>query len=162
MESQNRKRRKGLVTAAWVVLGCAWLLPVALPAAGAERYVAQVKLPSGQTVVVAEGDLEARSVGSFSVRLYDTAAAGEATTFFLAGLVLARDGTVENVLLADVDGDRKPEILVTVRSVGTGGYLSAHAFAVDDSQLTLLSSVEGLAPQTDPVAALRTLLEIKK
>lgn len=34
-----------------------------------DRHVGKLRLPSNQTVVVAEGDLEARSTGSFSVRL---------------------------------------------------------------------------------------------
>jgi len=38
-----------------------------------DRHVGKLRLPSNQTVVVAEGDLEARSTGSFSVRLYAAA-----------------------------------------------------------------------------------------
>jgi hypothetical protein len=120
------------------------------------RFVAKLSLPSGQTVVVSEGEFEARSIGSYSVRLYRSAAPENETTFFISGLVSARDGVVEKVMLVDINGDELAEIVVVVRSVGTGSYLSAHAFSVDMNQrLILLASIEGLQSTADPVAALR-------
>jgi hypothetical protein len=89
------------------------------------------------------------------VRLYDAAAAGDETTFFRAGLVRSRDGTVERLLLADIDGDRVAEIVVIVRSAGSGGYLSAQAFTFDPERLVLRASVEGLPPAVDVIAALQ-------
>jgi hypothetical protein len=124
-------------------------------AVDSERFVAKVKLPTGQTAVVAEGDFEARSIGSFSVRLYDAAPSGDETTFFRAGIVRPRDGTVEKVLLADIDGDQRPEIIVLVRSAGTGGYLSAQAFAFDKQRLIFRAEVEGFPPDAEPIAILR-------
>jgi len=126
-----------------------------LHAAEAERFITRIKLPSGQTAVVAEGEFEARSIGSFSVRLYDAAAAGDETTFFRSGLVRPRDGVIEKVMLADVAGDRQPEIVVIVRSVGTGGYLSAQAFAVARQRLIFRAAVQNLPADADPLAALR-------
>jgi hypothetical protein len=120
-----------------------------------DRFVAKLRHPTGKTVVVAEGDFEARSIGSFSVRLYEAAAAPDQTTFFTSGLVHARDGAIENVILANVDGDQQPEIVVIVRSVGTGNYLSAQAFAVAKDKLIFRAAVEGLAADADPVPALR-------
>jgi hypothetical protein len=125
-----------------------------LYAAEPERFITKVALPSGQTAVVAEGDYEARSIGSFSVRIYDAAAADK-TTFFKTGVVCARDGALEKVVLADVAGDEQPEIIVIVRSAGTGGYLSAHAFALDEQGLSFAASVDGLQPYADPLAAMR-------
>lgn len=124
-------------------------------AAAQDRFVSRLKHPTGKTVVVAEGDFEARSVGSFSVRLYDAAAASDETTFFTSGLVRARDGVIEKAILADVDGDQQQEIIVVVRSAGTGSYLSAHAFAVAKDELVFRAVVEGLAADADPVSALR-------
>jgi hypothetical protein len=131
------------------------LLTTSVHAAAQDRYVSKITLPTGKTVVVAEGDFEARSIGSFSLRLYEAAAAPDETTFFTSGLIRARDGAVEKVMLADIDGDQQQEIVVTVRSVGTGSYLSAHAFAVAKDKLVFLAAVEGLAAEADPVAALR-------
>jgi hypothetical protein len=139
---------------AWVT---AVVLLMAAPshAAAQDRFVSKVTHPTGKTVVVAEGDFEARSIGSFSVRLYAAAAAPDETTFFTSGLVRARDGSIERVILADVDGDPVQEIVVIARSAGTGSYLSAHAFAVAEDELIFRDVVEGLSADADPVAALR-------
>lgn len=121
----------------------------------AGRFVSAVMLPTGQTVVIAEGDLEARSIGSFSLRLYEAADAPNYTTFFVDGLIHSRDGVLEKVLLADVNGDQQPEIIVLARSVGTGNFLSATAIAVADNHLVLTAAVIGLAAAADPVSALQ-------
>jgi len=126
-----------------------------LHASEAERFITTVTLPSGQAAVIAEGEFEARSIGSYSIRLYDAANPGDEITFFRSGLVRPRDGIIEKVILADVAGDRRPEIVVIVRSVGTGGYLSAHAFTVDRQRLLFRTAVDSLPPDADPLAALR-------
>ena len=131
------------------------LLTASAHAAGQERFVSKLKHPTGMTVVVAEGDFEVRSIGSFSVRLYEAAEDPDETTFFTSGLIRARDGFIEKVILADIDGDQQQEIVVVVRSVGTGSYLSAHAFAATKEELVFHAVVEGLAADADPVAALR-------
>ena len=133
-----------LLAGAWPVL-----------AADDPRFVSKITLPSGQTVVVAEGDFEARSIGSVSVRTYEAADEPNETTFFMDGLILPRDGVLDKVLLADTTGDQQPEIIVLARSVGTGNFLSATAIAVTDKQLVLSAAVTGLAADADPVAALR-------
>ncbi len=56
-----------------------------VPAAAQDRFLARLKLPTGQTVVVAEGDDAARSISSFSVRLHRAAPAQDQTAFFPAG-----------------------------------------------------------------------------
>lgn len=138
------------------LLAIVMLLTATLPAMAAGRFITKIKLPSGQTVVVAEGEFEARSIGSFSVRLYQAASSADETTFFSSGLIRSRDGAIEKVVLDDINGDEQPEIIVIVRSVGTGSYLSAHAFSLGkDQQLIAGSMVEGLQPEADPVAALR-------
>ena len=131
------------------------LLSAPLNAAAQDRFITKLTLPTGQTVVVAEGDFEARSTGSFSVRLYEAASTPDETTFFTSGLIRLRDGALEKVMLADIDGDRKPEIIVIARSVGTGGYLSAHALSFTKDGLFFSAAVEGLPPDTDPIAALQ-------
>jgi len=78
----------------FIALTIVLLASGSLHASGSERFITKVKLPSGQTAVVEEGEFEARSLGSFSVRLYDAAPTGDETTFFLAGQVRARDGSV--------------------------------------------------------------------
>ena len=141
-----------------ITLLAAVIVSAALHAeAEANRFIQKIKLPSELTAVVAEGDFEARSIGSFSVRLYssENAQPGDDTTFFVTGVIRERDGTIEKVELADIDGDGKPEIIVTVRCVGTGSYLSADAFAFEKKRLWLRASVADLAKDADPIAALK-------
>lgn len=138
------------------------LLAAPLSVLAQDRFTSKLTTPTGQTLVVAEGDFEARSIGSFSVRLYEAAAAPDDTTFFVAGLIRARDGVVENAILADIDDDKQQEVIVIVRSVGTGSYQSAHAFAIAKETLVFLSAVEDLAPDADPVAALQKFTSKQK
>jgi len=137
------------------------LITSAVAFAEETRFFSQVQLSSGETVVVAEGDREARSTGSFSVRLYDAAEPADATTFFSSGLVEERDGSVERVTVVDVDGDKKEEIVVIIRSAGTGGYRSAYAFGAHDKKLGVKGKVEELAPDVDVVGALKNSLRKK-
>jgi len=125
-------------------------------AIASDRFIKKLELPSGQTAVISEGEFEARSIGSFSVRLYQAAPTGDETTFFINGLISARDGFIEGVELDDINGDKQPEIIVIVRSAGTGGYLSAHAFTFNKGQKLAISSiVEGLQPEANTVSALK-------
>jgi hypothetical protein len=65
-------------------------------------------------------------------------------------------------VVADITGDQRPEIVVIVRSAGTGGYLSAHAFAFDRQRLTFHAAVEGLPSDADPIAVLRKSNRMRK
>ena len=115
-----------------------------------DRFVQKLALPDGRAVVVSEGDLEARSIGSYAVRLY----ASDDAVSFSSGVILQRDGTVEDVRLADLDGKGKLQVVVIVRSAGTGGYLSAQAFAFTNKEIEVRSHVENLPKDADPIAAL--------
>jgi ecotin len=125
------------------------------------HFVQKVALATGQTAVVAEGDFEARSIGSYSVRIYSTQSAepDDDTTFFSSGVIRARDGTIEKVFLAELDNDGPPSLVVAIRSAGSGGYLSADAFTIEKDAVVLRVSVSGLAANADPVAALKSSLQ---
>lgn len=132
------------------------LISAAAPAvAQADRFVQKFAFPSGETVVVAEGDFEPRSVGSFSVRLYSGANPQFPTDDFVAGFIHERAGFIDKALIADVDGDGRDELLVVIRSVGTGAYMSAHAFVVARESLALKASIADLSADADPVTALK-------
>lgn len=124
------------------------------------RFVQKVALPGGQTAVVAEGDFEARSIGSYSIRTYsgELAQAGDDTTFFSSGIVLARDGTVEKVCLADLGESHESSLIVVIRSAGSGGYVSANAFTIGRNCITLCASVSGLPADADPLVELNASL----
>ena len=72
-----------------------------------------------------------------------------------AGLVRRRDGVIEHLLAEDIDGDGRADAIVIVKSVGSGGYLSATAFAVDRESMRLPGEVHGPSSGADPVTALQ-------
>jgi ecotin len=125
------------------------------------RFLRKLALPAGQTAVVAEGDFEARSIGSYSVRVYSSANAqpGDDTTFFSSGIVRARDGTLEQVLLADLGDGAGPTLVVTIRSAGSGSYQSADAFRIGKNTIVLHASAAELPADADPVAALKSVVK---
>jgi hypothetical protein len=152
----NRHR---LLTASIAMLALTGAM-VAANAAADERFVQKVKLGPGLVAVVSEGDFEARSLGSYSVRVYVDPTEGVAneTTFYAAGLVRSRDGTVLSAAPLAVAGRKRPLLMVVVQSAGSGGYLSADALAVEPRSVRLAATVSGLAPTDDPARALRRKL----
>jgi hypothetical protein len=120
------------------------------------RIVKKVLPRTSTVVVVAQGEFEPRSVGSYTVRTYTGINSQFPYDDFMSGIVRPRDGTVEDVLFSDLDGDGSPEIIVTIRSAGTGSYLSADVFRLHDTALLHIASVSRLAKDADPVRALKT------
>lgn len=143
---------------------CACLLAWALActdARAADRFVGRVTLEPGLVAVVAEGDLEARSLGSYAVRVYFDPGRrrGDETTFYTAGLLRSRDGTIRTAAPLVRRAGERPLLMVVVQSAGSGGYLAADAFAVEPQAVRLLATVDGLAPNADAAAALRRALD---
>ena len=124
-----------------------------------DRYVHQAKLSTGMTVVVAEGDFEPRSIGSYSLRVYG-ANPKFPTDDFLSGTVRSRDGYIEKVVSQDINADGAEEIIIIIRSAGTGGYLSADAFQYRSKKLKLISNVTDLEKNADPIHELIKALKI--
>jgi hypothetical protein len=100
---------------------------------------------SPEVVVVAEGDFEPRSIGSYALRVYGGASKNSPTDDFVAGVIWSRKGIIEAVRFDDIDGDDKPEIVVITRSVGSGGYLSVDAFRYRGRLLEWVVSASDLA-----------------
>jgi len=135
------------------LLTCA--VSLSASAADSDRIVkTALYAPTQATIVVAEGDLEPRSVGSYSIRLYAKNDPAFPYDRFVTGLVRPRDGSVESVRFADLDHDGTPEIIVVLRSSGSGGYQSADAFHFRKKSLQLMKSVNGLEASADPVREL--------
>ena len=105
-------------------------------------------------VVADEGEGEPRSTGSYALRLYKSGDPSYPFDAFVAGAVRARDGTLEALKFADLNRDGKNEIIVVVRSAGSGGYLSADAYRLQKGALILAASKSGLPANADPVAEL--------
>jgi len=144
--------RKGMRISIIVLIALCWAGTVC---ASEERYVKQQALPDGRVAVVAEGDLEPRSIGSYAIRFYGAQNPDFPFDDFQGGIIRKRDGVVEDVVLADVDGDATPELIVVVRSVGTGGYLSADAFNCAGRIPILTASVKELDKNANAVEKLR-------
>lgn len=80
------------------------------------RIVKQVRFSDRTaTVVVAEGDLEPRSIGSYAVRIYAFINPDFPFDKLVTGIIRPRDGVVEEVKFADLDGHGSPEIVVVIR-----------------------------------------------
>jgi hypothetical protein len=138
---------------ALLLLACSASSPVF--AADSEHTVKTAVYPPTQaTIVVAEGDMEPRSIGSYGIRLYAKNDPAFPYDHFVAGLVRPRDGSIESIRFADIDHDGTPEVIVVMRSTGSGGYQSAEAFHVDAKSLRWMKSVNGLEANADPVRAL--------
>ena len=138
------------------------LVPVALVAAnpsGETRWVSKLRLNPEVVVVVAEGDLEPRSIGTVSVRAYRADAEAERKGFdldaYVGGALCQREGVVESVSSADIDGDGRPELIVAMRSAGSGGWRSGVALTVRESRVEVVARVDDLPAGADVVRALR-------
>lgn len=118
------------------------------------RYVKKHLLPTGQVAVVAEGDLEPRSIGSYSIRIYSNEDKKYPTDDFICGIIQTRDGSVENVTFADINQDKIKEIIITIRCVGTSSTLSADAFSFKDKQLVKVATISDQPKDADCVKAL--------
>jgi len=112
--------------------------------------------------VVSEGKSEPRRIGSYSLRIYFADRAEFPFDNFITGIYRPRDGAVEKVFFGDLNEDGQEEIIITIRSVGTGSYLSADAFSWDQKTLAFFTSVEGLAPDVNFMDALRNTQHLKE
>ena len=126
-----------------------------------ERYLNQHKLSTGMVAIIAEGDLEPRSMGSYSIRIYGANSQFPADDF-LSGTIRTRDGSVEKVIVQDIDRDGTEEVIVFIRNAGSGHYLSMDVFQYQFKKLKLITSVSGLEPNIDPVNELKRILKILK
>jgi hypothetical protein len=144
----------------WLVCVAVAFVASAAPGADSDARTVKQKAIPGRTgiVVVAEGDFEPRSVGSYSVRVYAAANPRFPFDAFVAGTVRPRDGTIDLLGFSDLNHDGSPEIIVVMRSAGSGAYLSAEAFQFRGTALTLLETVSGLPKDADPIRALKAKL----
>lgn len=125
----------------------------------ADRYVKKHLLPSGQIAVVAEGDLEPRSIGSYSIRIYSNVDKKYPTDDFICGIIQTRDGVVENVTFADINQDKSKELIVIMRCVGASSTLSADAYSFKDNQLVKVATLSDQPKDADCVKALMSQLK---
>jgi hypothetical protein len=114
----------------------------------------QLALASELMAVVSEDAREPRSIGSYTVKIYAVTKPRLAFDRFIAGLVRSRDGIIETASTVDINLDGDKELVVVIRSAGSGGYLSADAFDISRSGLRLMASVSELPASANPVSKL--------
>ena len=135
------------------------IITLAALAEGAQsdsRFARMLQIPnSPEVVVITEGDFEGRSSGSYALRIYRGNSRKYPLDDFVTGTIQPRRGAIERVLVDSVGGNNAIEIIVVIRSVGTGGYMSADAFRYQAKSLVWLASVSGLDKRADPLVALR-------
>lgn len=126
------------------------------------RFIKQIQLPDNHSLIqVSEGENEPRSIGSYAIRLYGGANPDFPLDDFISGQILPRDGSVERVINTDLNGDGVGEVVVIMRSAGSGGYLSADVFSWQNKTLKLIQSIGDLGPKDDPIAELKRLARKK-
>ncbi len=123
-----------------------------------DRLVRKFEVPDGRLIVVAEGDYEPCSIGSYSVRLYSAANPEFPFDDFRGGIVVPRDGVIEKLELEDINNDGLAEFIVIVQAVGTGSYLSVDAFMLGNNEIKLVVSVDGIETNSDILKVLKESL----
>ena len=141
------------------------LAMLTLPSAGADESrpidtrQLEIRLGDGTTIVVNEGRVEPRSIGSVVLSAYAPAEGEFRYDNFQRGIVWPRDGTLLRLLTTDIDSQPGDEIIVISQSAGSGGYLSATAFRWRHGVLAHVASVSDLPPAADAVDALKRALQ---
>ncbi len=129
-----------------------------------EHFVRTLELSDKLNVVVSEGEFEPRSIGSYSLLVYakEQVSGSEDAGLFISGVIRQREGTLERVFIDRLEPGAAPSVIVTMRSVGSGSYLSAEAFQMVDNALVLQATVTSAPAETDPVKALEASLRASR
>jgi len=103
-----------------------FLLFLSVSATYAEKIKSphEITLSSGKLVTISQGPGEPQSIGSYRLRVYSIINPKYPYDNFTSGIILAREGVAEKAVAYDLDKDGDDEIIVIVRSVGTGSYIS--------------------------------------
>ena len=109
-------------------------------------------------VVVAEGDFEPRSIGSYTLRVYAKNDPAYPYDEFVTGTVRSRNGAIESLKFADLDRDGTQEIIVTTRYVGSGNYVTVDAYRLRKKTLLFVTSIAGMDASKDAIQALKQKL----
>ena len=124
-----------------------------------ERTISKTVPGTGWKVTATEGPLEPRSIGSYALRFYVPYEPEWPFDNYVDGDVRIRDGSIEQILFEDLNSDDVEDVVVSIRSAGSGGYQSADGFLLSKEGVTFVKSVEGLAKDANPVQAILKALE---
>jgi len=81
-------------------------------------------------VVVNQGNGEASSIGSYSLRVYRNN-----RDAFIDGRVDTRNGSIAGLWFADLDSDHNPEVCIWLENTGSGSYGELRVYTLEDAQL---------------------------
>jgi len=101
-------------------------------------------LPDQRVAVLSEGDLEAASMGSYTVAVFKDAQLLD----FDAGAVFSRNGTIFRddgklrVKFADITGDGNQALIVSKLTAGSGNYLEVDALRIEAGSVRLLTRIQ--------------------
>ena len=142
------------------------LLFIASLRAAEERFLEKIRFSKDLTVVVASGDFEPQGIGSFTVRFYRANDEAVIQDFdvdnFVAGILLERDGVIEKVEMLDIDGDASKELIIAVRSIGSGAYLSGFALTLRNEVVQIVAQDPGMLKDANVALELRKIARSKK
>ncbi|MDO6610941.1 PliI family lysozyme inhibitor of I-type lysozyme [Shewanella sp. 1_MG-2023] len=93
-------------------------------------YIQSFKFSNGQSLVIAEGRIEPRSIGSITIKLFKDLYVGD----FTQGIVIPRDGTILNVEVME-DTDQVQKVKITTVTAGSGNYQSSQLICVENNKL---------------------------
>ncbi len=97
-----------------------------------EVYLKTFELANGATLVVNEGRLEPRSIGSITVKLYRDLSVGD----FAAAVSFPRDGTILKAMLIE-NGADKQKLSITTVTAGSGNYQHSQQICIKGSLINL-------------------------
>ncbi|MBR9727420.1 PliI family lysozyme inhibitor of I-type lysozyme [Shewanella intestini] len=95
-------------------------------------FIQSISLANGATLVVEEGRLEPRSIGSVSVKLYKDLNVGD----FSDAVNFVRDGTILKAVLIE-NGSDTQKLSITTVTAGSGNYQASQLVCVKDNKLNL-------------------------
>ncbi|GIU12871.1 PliI family lysozyme inhibitor of I-type lysozyme [Shewanella sp. MBTL60-112-B1] len=95
-------------------------------------FLKSINLASGATVVVEEGRLEPRSIGSVTVKLYRDLNVGD----FAGGVSFTRDGTILKAVLIE-NGSDKQKLSITTVTAGSGNYQASQLICIKGDSIPL-------------------------
>ncbi len=94
-------------------------------------FIKAYPLDNNQSLVIAEGRLEPRSIGTISIKLYADLIVGD----FIDGLIISRDGTILSVVIDESESLQK--ITITTVTAGSGSYKNVHLVCISNNTLSL-------------------------
>ncbi|PKG56264.1 hypothetical protein CXF83_10535 [Shewanella sp. Choline-02u-19] len=97
-----------------------------------EGFIQSITLANGSTLVVEEGRLEPRSIGSISVKLYRDLYVGD----FIAAVNFVRDGTIVKAILIE-NGTDSQKLSITTVTAGSGNYQASQLVCVTSNDIQL-------------------------